>query len=368
MTIVLFGATGYTGRLTAEAMVRRGLRPVLAGRSPSELAEMATQMGGLEVAVADASHPATVRDIVEKGDVLVSTVGPFTTWGRAAIEAAITMGAHYVDSNGEPDFTRRVFEGYGREAFRSGVCVMTAFGWECVLGNLAAALALSEAGVAAVQVDTGYFYAGRSGFSGGTLASFASAAVGSSFAYRDGALRTVPGAERYRTMPVDGIQRPAVSFGASEHFALPATFPALREVNAYLGWFGRFPPQVARGLHVTSRIASPVLEIKPLRALIEAVVRRLLRGSTGGPTEGERVKAGVRVIAIAYDRDRKMLGGARLQGPEGYEFTAAILAWGAEQIADGAMRKTGAIGPVDAFGIEELHAGCREAGVDLAKP
>jgi short subunit dehydrogenase-like uncharacterized protein len=63
--VVLFGATGYTGRLTAQALVGRGARPVLAGRN----AELSRALGGLETAVADVSRPGTVHALVEKGDV-----------------------------------------------------------------------------------------------------------------------------------------------------------------------------------------------------------------------------------------------------------------------------------------------------------
>ena len=57
--IVLFGATGYTGRLAAEAMVERGMRPVLAARGRERLEAMAAELGGLETAVADVADPAT---------------------------------------------------------------------------------------------------------------------------------------------------------------------------------------------------------------------------------------------------------------------------------------------------------------------
>ena len=73
--IVLFGATGYTGRLAAESMVERGLRPVLAARGRDALEQMAAGLGGLDTAVADVSEPPSVRALVERGDVLVTTVG-----------------------------------------------------------------------------------------------------------------------------------------------------------------------------------------------------------------------------------------------------------------------------------------------------
>src|SRR5829696_7598669 len=111
--IVVFGATGYTGRLTAERLVEQGVRPLLAGRSESRLAELAERLGGLEWRVADVARPETVAALVGRGDVLLTTVGPFVRWGEPAVRAAIAAGAVYVDSTGEPPFIRRVFDELG---------------------------------------------------------------------------------------------------------------------------------------------------------------------------------------------------------------------------------------------------------------
>ena len=148
--IVLFGATGYTGRLTADAFSRRGVKPVLAARSVEALDALASELGGgHETAVADVSRPETVRALVERGDVLLSTVGPFVRFGEPAVRAAIDAGAHYIDSTGEGPFIRRVFEEFGPQAERAEVVLLTAMGYDWVPGNLAGGLALQEAGEAA---------------------------------------------------------------------------------------------------------------------------------------------------------------------------------------------------------------------------
>ena len=87
--IVVFGATGYTGRLVAERLVARGERPVLAGRDERRLAELSERLGGLETVKADAMRRNSVFAAVGPGDVLISTVGPFAKWGDAAVRAAI---------------------------------------------------------------------------------------------------------------------------------------------------------------------------------------------------------------------------------------------------------------------------------------
>ena len=151
--IVLFGATGYTGRLAARALVARGAAPLLAARSRARVEALAAELGGLELAVADVAQPRTLSGLAASGDVLVSTVGPFLRWGEPVVGAAIDAGAHYVDSTGEPAFARSVFERHDAPAEAAGVALLTAFGYDYVPGNLAAALALREAGEEAVAVD-----------------------------------------------------------------------------------------------------------------------------------------------------------------------------------------------------------------------
>jgi short subunit dehydrogenase-like uncharacterized protein len=99
--------------------------------------------------------------VVQGRDVLVSTVRPRLRWGAPAIEAAINAGAVSIDSSGEPASSAGVFDDYGPRAERTGASLLTAFGYDWVRGNLAGALALTEAGQAATRVQVGYFGARR---------------------------------------------------------------------------------------------------------------------------------------------------------------------------------------------------------------
>jgi short subunit dehydrogenase-like uncharacterized protein len=120
--IVLFGATGYTGRLTAEALVARGARPVLAARSAEKLESLAAELDpSLELAVADTARPETISSLLERGDVLVSTVGPFARFGHAALQAAIGARASYLDSTGEPAFAEVRLDGQNPYAFTAAI-------------------------------------------------------------------------------------------------------------------------------------------------------------------------------------------------------------------------------------------------------
>ncbi len=360
--IVVFGATGYTGTLTAKALVRRGQRPVLAARNAAKLAELAGELGGdLDVKVADVSRPETVTALVEQGDVLVATVGPFVKWGGPAAEAAIAKGAHYIDSTGEPPFIREVFERYGPRAESAGIGMLTAFGYDWVPGNLAGALALRASGGAATRVDIGYYATGGGvgGMSGGTKASLAGVINAPSFGWRDGKIHTERGAARYRTFRLRDKDRPGVTVGSSEHFTLPRFHPGLREVNVYLGWFG----SASRAMQASSLVGSVAVKVPGVEKVLGAATDRFVKGSTGGPDAEERARSGSHIVAEGFDAGGNKLAESHLTGVDGYSFTGDILAWGAERAANGGLNGVGALGPVDGFGLDALATGVAEAGI-----
>jgi short subunit dehydrogenase-like uncharacterized protein len=361
--IVLFGATGYTGRLTADAFVRAGERPVLAARNPARLEALAAELGGLEYAVADVARPETVHALVEVGDVLVTTVGPFKQGGAPAAEAAVKKGAHYIDSTGEPPFIREVFERYGPAAERAGVGMLTAMGYDWVPGNLAGALALREAGPDAERVDVGYFMTGdaRGGMSGGTRASLAGVIAEPSFAFRDGRIVTERGARRMRDFEFDGKRRTAITVGASENFNLPRIAPQLREVNSYLGWFG----PLARPMQGMSLAGSVLFKVPGVSSLFDMATSRFVQGSTGGPDAEARAKSGSHIVGAAYDAGGRQLSEVHLDGVNGYDFTAEMLAWAARRVAAGGLKGTGALGPADGFGVGRLSAAVDKAGIRI---
>jgi short subunit dehydrogenase-like uncharacterized protein len=360
--IIVFGATGYTGELTARALVERGVRPLLAARNEDRVRALAADLGGVEWAVADVERPDSLRALVDRGDVLVATVGPFARWGRPAVEAAIAAGADYLDSTGEGTFIREVFERYGPQAQAAGCRLVTAFGYDWVPGNLAGALALRDAGEAATRVEIGYFNpgTGASSASGGTRASSAGVMLSPGFAWHGGELVEQRQARHGRSFELGpGKEARAVSVSASEHFALPRLHPGLRDVEVYLGWFGS-ASEPLRGL---SAALEPVLALPGARDGLQSLFGRLVKGSTGGPDAAAR--AGVRsiLLAEAYDAAGTRLADVRLEGINFYDFTANVLAWGAATAAAGGLQGAGALGPVDGFGLDALQGGCAEAGI-----
>ncbi len=364
--IVLFGATGYTGELTARALVARGATPVLAARNSVRLEALAQQLGGLQTRVADVADPASVAALVSHGDVLLSTVGPFARWGEPAVEAALAAGAHYIDSTGEGPFIRRVFEQWGPRAAAGGSALITAFGYDFVPGNLAGALALREAGPDAARVEVCYFPPGGgslSAVSGGTRASAAGAMLEPAFAWRGGRIVTERGGARVRSFQRrPGTRVTGLSLAGSESFALPRLSAGLAEVDVFLAL-----GPASRPLAAFSSLLSAASWVPGARAAMHGLMDRAVKGSTGGPDADSRARSGSFVLALAYDGGGRRLSEVRLDGVNVYTFTAEMLAWGAIAAEAGALQGSGALGPVDAFGLDVLQEGAAGAGMKPAQ-
>lgn len=355
--ILVLGATGYTGDLTARSLVAGGARPVLVARNQVRVEAIAAELGDLESAVADISDPSSLRRVLEPGDVLISTVGPFLKYGRVAVQTAAEVGAHYLDSTGEGPFIREVFEKWGPVAESNDVALLPAFGYDFVPGALAGALALEEAGPDATWVEIAYFSPGFVA-SGGTEASTVRVLFEDNQAFRDGAIRSEYAGRHTRVFDIDGTKMLGASVPAAEHFGLPQSYPQLRDVTVMLS----FPPLMGRTMAVAARVTAWVGRIGPLRNGLLALADRANRGSTGGPDAATRAKGTSRVIASA-GAGTEALASVTLTGPNPYDVTADILAWGAMTAAAGGLQASGALGPVAAFGLDALTEGCTAAGM-----
>jgi short subunit dehydrogenase-like uncharacterized protein len=368
--IVLLGATGFTGEFVAKALVAHGVRPVLAGRNTAKLEAVAgTLAGEADIAHADVDDTASVAALVRRGDVLISTVGPFVKYGKAAVTAAAEAGAHYFDSTGEGPFIREVFERYGPVAAKSGSGLLTAFGYDYVPGNLAAGLALKHAGPEAVRVDSAYFMTDANGErdlrtrfglpSAGTVSTLLNLLPEPAYALRDGAIVTERVARRVGGYRIAGHDVAGVSIGAVEQFGLSQSFPQLREVNVYLGWFD----PLSRFLQLGSLAIDGNIRRRVAGAVLRRIEPRLTAGRPAGPSAEVRENMRALIVGTAYDARGSELARVILRGPEPYVFTGDLLAWGAIQAIEGGLRGTGALGPVAAFGLDELEKGCAAVGL-----
>ncbi len=180
--IVLWGATGFTGRLVADYLVRNylggetGLRLALAGRNKQKLEGIAKEIGApqLPILVGDSFDVDSLDEIASKTEVLISTVGPYAKYGAEIVAACVRNGTDYCDLTGETHFVRAMIDAHHEEAKKTGARIVHCCGYDSIpsdLGTLMVQEAFKQRhGKYASQVKMAAVDM-RGGMSGGTVAS-----------------------------------------------------------------------------------------------------------------------------------------------------------------------------------------------------
>jgi short subunit dehydrogenase-like uncharacterized protein len=178
--IVLYGATGFVGKLTAEYLARAGgdARIALAGRSAERLLAVRETLGesarSWPVLVADASSPSTLDAMAVQTQVVVTTVGPYTRYGLPLVAACAAAGTDYADLTGEAMFVRNSIDLYHKQAVDTGARIVHACGFDSIPSDLSVYALYQRAREddAGELANTDYVVRKLSGgFSGGTAAS-----------------------------------------------------------------------------------------------------------------------------------------------------------------------------------------------------
>jgi short subunit dehydrogenase-like uncharacterized protein len=192
LDVVVFGATGITGRQVCRYLAERVPgRPhwAAAGRDRSKVERVLGEIGvtAPEVIVADLKEPESLAAMAARTKVVLNLCGPYTLYGQPVIEACVSGGAHYVDLTGEIPFVRQMIDAYDARAREAGVKVVQVCGFEALPPDLAVALAAETArerwGEGLAEADLEVTVTGPPGLprpsdllSGGTLQSLAAAA------------------------------------------------------------------------------------------------------------------------------------------------------------------------------------------------
>jgi short subunit dehydrogenase-like uncharacterized protein len=138
--VIVFGASGYTGRLVAEHLAKRygvggELKWAMAGRSASKLAKVRDQIGAspdTALVIADAADPASLRDMVRRTGAVMTTVGPYQLYGSELVAACVDAGTDYLDLSGESNWMRRMIDAHGAQARASGARVLFSCGFDSI--------------------------------------------------------------------------------------------------------------------------------------------------------------------------------------------------------------------------------------------
>lgn len=140
LDIVVVGATGFTGALTAEYLAGRGpgaTRWAMAGRNRRKLEALRERLGvDVPILEADVDDQASLRRVAEASRVVVSTVGPYVRYGEPVVAACAEAGTDYADLTGEPEFVDRVYVRHHATAQRTGARLVHACGFDSVPHDL----------------------------------------------------------------------------------------------------------------------------------------------------------------------------------------------------------------------------------------
>lgn len=299
--LLIYGATGYTGRLIARTAAKYGIRPVLAGRNRAAVAALADEL--------DCEQRAFALDDIDLSgiSVVLHCAGPFIDTSARMATACIAQRAHYVDITGEIDVFEQL-HARDWEARSAGVMLLPGAGFDVVPSDcLAAYLKLQLP--SATQLTLGI--AGTGKLSRGTTATMITHADKGGMIRRDGRLTRVPAAYDTReidfgdgprwtvTIPWGDVATACYSTGIPNvqvYSALPRSMKPLLLASRYLGWLMR-------------------------RRWLKNLLLKRVRAGPPGPTEDELQHGRSHVYGEVMNENGEFAQ-ARLSGPNGYLLTA----------------------------------------------
>jgi short subunit dehydrogenase-like uncharacterized protein len=175
--LALFGATGFTGGLTADYLAANapaGLRWALVGRNRAKLEAVAARLATAnpeapapELLVADAADPVALAKVAESSRVVITTVGPYALYGAPLVAACAAAGTDYVDLTGEPEFVDRMWLENHAAAERSGARIVHCCGFDSIPHDLGAYFTVQQLPEGVPLTVDGYVKSNAQ-FSGGT--------------------------------------------------------------------------------------------------------------------------------------------------------------------------------------------------------
>jgi short subunit dehydrogenase-like uncharacterized protein len=361
--VLLFGATGVTGRLVAQALRRRGVPLALAGRNEARLRALSGDLGDPPIHVADAASPQDMVSALDGYRVLLSCAGPFTLIGETAVRAALEAGVNYLDSCGEGAFIRRLVEEFDGSARRRGVALVPAAGFDEIPGDLAATLATEGLDDANLTLT----YAIPSTASPGTVRS-ALRILAAPGRFIEGGRRVAVAAgtrRRWAPLPPPSGPRPSIAAPLAELELAPLHL-RLQELGTYVA----VGPVIDFGARCGLTFLTPALRWGPLRDALGAALTRVLPAPGAGGDKGVGGECGVGATEdwwtiLAEARRGSQWRNVAITGRDVYGLSARLLAAGAAALAASEFSLSGVLSPVQALGTDFWHKELIDGGVSV---
>lgn len=349
MAICIYGATGFTGKLVVDELVRRNCDFVCGARSIERLEALADERG-LQVPLRAAStdDPRSLRALLSDCEVVINCAGPFSLVSEPVLSAACDTGTHYVDSTGEQAFMRLAFERYGPRAKRQGVCLVPAAGFDYLVGDCIARLTAAPCEPLS-EIVVAYAVSGF-GPSRGTLRSALQVLSTDELAYTGSDWRPAEPDLRPRSFefaPPIG-RTTVISYPSGEILTVPRHTDTQRVVSL-----------MTASTVVPHRALLPL--VAPARRLgrfagagwVRGLCDRLIDRVPEGPDSARRQAARFTVTARANGLDGST-GEGTVDGGDPYGLTAAALVRAATTMRQPDFAPRGALAPAEAFSAQRM--------------
>jgi short subunit dehydrogenase-like uncharacterized protein len=317
--VLIYGATGYTGRLIAERLRYARVHSVVAGRTPQRVQAAAAEFN-VAGRVMKADEPNALDEALGDIDVLINAASPFALTAPALIESCLRTKTHYLDVTGELPVFRTVFR-YDEAARKRGIMIMPGAGLgvvasDCLAMHVAALVPNAKyLRMAVLRPDS---------FSRGTFRSALALANSRVTIRRNGRLMSVPVGQLQRTFDFGDGEKESVAVSWADVFTAYYS-TGIRNIEAY------FEASFAsRALYQLGAGIADTMQLAPARTLIDAVTSVLPEG----PHEVRRRTERSVLVCEAEDswRQRRCV---RLTTPDGYSFTAEAATAIAQRILRG---------------------------------
>jgi short subunit dehydrogenase-like uncharacterized protein len=333
---MLYGAYGHTGTLIAEEAVRRGHRPLLAGRSQAPLAALADRLK-LDYLTTD-RESETFKQAVADVDLVLQAAGPFEQTTEPVVQACLAGGTHYMDiANEVPIF--QLLRSYDEAARERGIALMTGAGFGVIPTDCLVKFVADQV-PGATSVEAAIVLYSSASSAGATKSGLEMLRAGG-LVWRDGKL----------VHQVIGTGAKQVRFPDGVHTLIPAPFGELEAIHMTTAIPNITVYSSALPSGLVSRTVLPLLgqllNIAPLRRLLERTLDQQARRSSGKESHTESGKSYIWARAVdAAGKDAQ----AWLEMGEGYLFSAAASVRAVEQLL--ASQPVGTITPARAFGAD----------------
>lgn len=341
--VLVFGATGYTGKLVSHALAERGAGFAIAGRNRDKLEALAAATGNPDVRVASVGDVDSLVSAAEDCRVLLTCVGPFAEFGWTAVEAALRAKVHYLDSTGEGAFVGELINKHDAAAREAGIAMAPAIGFDEVPGDVAATLAAEGFD----QPDVVLTYAMPPSASHGTIKSTLRIMTGRGPWVIDGKQVSISAGQhsRWAPMPPPLGPKPSVSFPFANGYLVPLHI----DVNTLRLYITTSPAQ-RLGLKPMLPLIRAGFAMPGVRSLVELGVTKLQR--IEGPDDRQR-KQWWTILAEARSGDRWR--NVTIMGRDVYGLTAELLASTAMKMAQEGYERSGVLAPVQAADVDWLE-------------